>query len=91
VSVPCYGADGTQSGDIEIPVGIADSLARRKIIALEVDGEILLLYRFEGGAQQVLHYDPENDTFESLDLDERFHGFPIARLGSPGTDASGES
>jgi len=87
VSVPCYGADGTQSADIEIPIGIADSLARRKIIALEVDGELLLLYRFEGGAQQVLHYDPENDTFESLDLDERFHGFPIARLGGPGTDS----
>ncbi|HHP7238200.1 MAG TPA: hypothetical protein ACFCU0_07210 [Longibacter sp.] len=87
VSVPCYGADGTQSGEIDIPVGIADSLARRKIIALDVDGEILLLYRFEGGAQQVLHYDPESGAFESVDLGERFHGFPIARLGRPNTDS----
>ncbi|PEN13050.1 hypothetical protein CRI94_10365 [Longibacter salinarum] len=88
VSVPCYGADGSREGEIEIPSSLAGGLLERKIVALEVEGEILLLYRFETGSQRVVHYDPESGTFEDVETDGDFHGFPIAKLGRPDTDSS---
>lgn len=82
VQVPCYGPDGSERDAVEIPARIAGGLIKRKIIALESDGEILLLYRFETGADHVVHYDPESGTFSQV-ADETFHAFPIARVQAP--------
>jgi hypothetical protein len=82
VRVPCYGPDGSERDAVEIPGRIAGGLIKRKIIALESDGEILLLYRFETGADHVVHYDPETGEFSEV-ADETFHAFPIARVQSP--------
>jgi hypothetical protein len=82
VRVPCYGPDGSERGAVEIPARIAGGLIKRKIIALEAEGEVLLLYRFETGTDRVVHYDPESGTFSEV-ADETFHAFPIARVQSP--------
>jgi hypothetical protein len=78
--VPCYAPDGTRRDPVDLPASITRGLMERRIIALEVDGEILVLYRFETGAQRIVHYDPDTETFTDLDLGDTFHGFPIARL-----------
>jgi len=82
VRVPCYGPDGSERDAVEIPARIASGLIKRKIIALEADGEVLLLYRFETGTNHVVHYDPESGTFSEV-AEETFHAFPIARVQSP--------
>lgn len=82
IQVPCYGPDGTERDAIDIPARLAGGLLKRKIIALEADGDVLLLYRFETGTNSVVQYDPESGQFSEV-RDETFHAFPIARVDRP--------